>query len=548
MKINNLKIKILQATFVAVGLVAFLPVFGVRAWGPDRPTFKMQQPPMEVRFNSITDNPAVGDERNFVRVMEVGAGNKLSDEVKVEAGKTYEVYIYYHNNASANTNKTGVGIADNVRVAADYPDKVEKGKKAKVSAVISAADAKPNKVWDEAYFTTDADEALRLRYVPASAKIFNAGKVNGKVLSEELFSPNGTFIGINVLDGRIPGCGEYSGRVVFHLRAEKVSSEVSKQISLDGKNFSESVKAKPGDTVTYRVNFKNNGNIDLTNVVFNDTLPQGVSLVPGSTFLINQANPKGLKMVDLIGQNGFNTGLYGEGASAILTYKVKLDDDILDKLACGENQLKNIIHVTYNQGKKSDEATLVVERPCKDKPSTPSELPKTGPGEIALALIALACMVTGAAYWYKSKKDLKRMQKQMADGETLASADEPGEEIAQENEAAKGEAQTEKVKQAEDEKETEEQAKEEDLQVKDEAQTENKEAEPDDITRLMFGDEKEEKHITDTESLRNFYKNEELPEAKNADDLHESRENGEHDADYYHQGFEGDEPKHQDEA
>ena len=56
---------------------------------------------------------------------------------------------------------------------------------------------------------------------------------------------------------------------------------------------------------------------------------------------------------------------------------------------------------------------------CKLYPNDPSclpvdepPLPKTGPGEIALAIIAVVCIVTGGIYWYRSQKDLAKVQGQ----------------------------------------------------------------------------------------------------------------------------------------
>lgn len=38
------------------------------AWGPSRDTYTIENPASHNVFNSITDNPDYGDERNFLRV------------------------------------------------------------------------------------------------------------------------------------------------------------------------------------------------------------------------------------------------------------------------------------------------------------------------------------------------------------------------------------------------------------------------------------------------------------------------------------------------
>ena len=51
----------------------------------------------------MTNNPKVGDERNFVRIKEVGQTGYV-DSAKIVPGKEYEVYTFFHNNASSSLN------------------------------------------------------------------------------------------------------------------------------------------------------------------------------------------------------------------------------------------------------------------------------------------------------------------------------------------------------------------------------------------------------------------------------------------------------------
>ena len=76
-------------------------------WGPERDMYTWESPADHVTFNSISDNPFIGNETNFVRVKEYVEGSNVGDEnwqswtdnVTVEPGKEYEVFIYYHNDA-----------------------------------------------------------------------------------------------------------------------------------------------------------------------------------------------------------------------------------------------------------------------------------------------------------------------------------------------------------------------------------------------------------------------------------------------------------------
>ena len=210
--------RILVAT-IAVSMLTVLPV---SAWGPERTTYTMDSPAMVPTFNSITDNPTIGDERNFVRIAEKGANGTFEDEIKLEPGKEYEVYIGYHNDAATETNYDGSGIAQQVKLSSTFPKKVVVGERAKVSAVISAANTVPEKVWDEAYITADTN--VELAYIAGSAKIYNGWDINGSVLSMDLFTEDGTYLGVDELNGMVFGCAEYSGHVIYTFRAKEIET------------------------------------------------------------------------------------------------------------------------------------------------------------------------------------------------------------------------------------------------------------------------------------------------------------------------------------
>ncbi len=448
MKRHNRKILVgggLVLSTLFVGLICS-PTF---AYGPERATFTMDEPADYVTFNSITDNNVLGDERNFVRVAEAGANGEFLDEVKIEPGKEYEIYIGYHNNAKSKLNfEDGApGMAMDTRISSQFSSVVNSSQKGTVSAIISSSNANPKEVWDEAYFTTDSAADIVLRYVDNSATIYNGGKLNGTKLSEALFSQNGLYIGYNKLNGYIPGCAEYSGHIIYRVRAEQVGASVSKSASLDGVNFSKTVEPKPGDVVTYKVEFANTGTTDLTNVTFHDKLPKGVTLLEGTTVLTNISNPSGVTMADTIDKNGFKTGLYGPKATATIIYKVKVNEDIVDDGKCGKNVFVNTVYVDHDAGELQDSSTIEVEKVCNDDekkeeekeslpeeekpeekpkdPDTPEELPKTGPAEIALASIIVLGLAVWGVYYIHTKKNLNRVKASVMNGGAAGKTDKP---------------------------------------------------------------------------------------------------------------------------
>lgn len=201
------------------------------AWGPERPTYTMSNPARSATFNSITDNAAVGDERDFVRIVEKNTGQDYVSDIELEAGKQYEVYIYFHNDASATFNDKAhnyVGVARETRVSTNFPDELAAGEVGEVTGKITSTTTTPEAVWDEAY--VKAKQAMTLHYVEGSAKIFNAWPSNGTVLSTRIFSDKGTYIGLasvnekSELNGVIPGCDQYSGSITYTIQTIAVAT------------------------------------------------------------------------------------------------------------------------------------------------------------------------------------------------------------------------------------------------------------------------------------------------------------------------------------
>lgn len=161
----------------------------IAGWGPERELYTNKNPARYPVFNSITNNAAVGDERDFVRIEEKGSSRAYSSDIEIEANKQYEVYIYYHNNASSTYNDKEhdyAGVARNVCLASDFPTFLVAGEHGAVSAKISATNTNPEVIWDGARITVKED--MTLHYVEDSAKIYNQWEANGSILPMSLFT------------------------------------------------------------------------------------------------------------------------------------------------------------------------------------------------------------------------------------------------------------------------------------------------------------------------------------------------------------------------
>lgn len=354
-----------STALIAMIAAAVIVPAALYAWGPtDRPTFTADKPADYITFNSITDNKDYGDERNFVRIKDAAdqsAGN-WKDEIVVQPGKEYLVQMYVHNNAASSLNLT----ATNTRVMANVPTTT--GKKVQIDGFITADNAKPKQVWDQAIFTSDRN--FNLAYVNGSTKLYNNafGKA-GTTLSDNIVTNQGALVGYDKLDGKVPGCFQYSGYVSFKVKAqvaETANFTVTKEVSKHGANdWKENYTAKPGETVDYLIQYKNIADAQQDNVMISDKLPAGMTYVTGSTML---GTPVGTaKASDNIVKDGINIGSYKKGGGAWMTFSAKVPAN--DKLpVCGTNKLINTAKATTDYGWKEDTATVTVPKECLPTP------------------------------------------------------------------------------------------------------------------------------------------------------------------------------------
>ncbi|MBQ3321179.1 DUF11 domain-containing protein, partial [Candidatus Saccharibacteria bacterium] len=415
------------------------------AWGPERATFTMNSPATYPTFNSITDNPTIGDERDFVRVGEINADvTSMKNEIEVVPGRQYLVYIYFHNNASATFNDSAhnhSGVAVRTRMSSAFSTVLTPSEKGTISATITADNTNPLSVWDEAYMTTKTDKIF-LHYVPGSAKIYNDWKANGSVMPSSLFTKEGTLVGLNALNGVIPGCEEYHGIVTYVLQAEELGGTIDKKVSKDGKEFGEAINLAPGEEATFELTIRNTGDVELTNATIKDTLPTGLTLVPGSVRLRANDSTVEDELSDNIIGTGYNLGTIGTGNVVYITYRAVADGDF----DCKGTELLNNAVLIYDSDKsegenKEDSATVIVKRTdcdepenpplddCETNPSLPGcqddcvtnpelpecqELPNTGPLEIIMAIIIVLGIAGGGYYLYKTKRTLKSVEKNVS--------------------------------------------------------------------------------------------------------------------------------------
>lgn len=432
------RLKPLLALAVATAST-FLMAGNANAWGPTRDTFTMKKPASYVTFNSITDDPSWGDERNFVDIKDVtgqenngttASAKGFGDTAKATENHTYMVRMFVHNNAAANLGlkATNTHVMTYIPSAGDTTINIQGTLAAdNCGASKSNSSGSACAFWDDAYLLSDDGKTeYQASYVSGSARYYNNVKdfkSEGFTLSNNIIKQNGAQVGYESMNGEILGCFQYSGYVTFEVKVTKLASSfsVTKKAHIVGNNnWSSTVNAKPGDTIEYQIEYDNVAGNTQSDVIVKDTMAKNTaSLISngstsGSTATENAASTVGLDYVkgsaslkngnfpngktvdnDEWVSKGLNIGSYAVGANAKVTYQAKVPDE--SKLQCGENTFENVAIVETADGSKIATNQVKVNKTCTN-PSVPGKSTKV-PGvpsagsKIRNAIISLTLLI-----------------------------------------------------------------------------------------------------------------------------------------------------------
>jgi uncharacterized repeat protein (TIGR01451 family) len=262
------------------------------------------------RFNNLP-----GDYETLRGANSTAHEQSWHDPVSAKLGDVVSWNVYYHNNIEQT-------VAKNVQIQVSLPQ---------VSATQLVLNSK---LWaDNADPVTDTgtvnlNTSAKIRYIPGSTQWYKDGS------KTPLSLPDGV-VGDGVNIGDINGCWAYAGFVVF--QTEIISPEptlyIDKKVgsSTDDsgtKNWVKENTANSGEVLAYRLQVKNTGNEDATNVRLKDALPEHTSYINGTTKIYNnQAGDNGQILPDgIVGSTGISLGNLkpGDTNSAYIVFQAKI--------------------------------------------------------------------------------------------------------------------------------------------------------------------------------------------------------------------------------
>ena len=183
-------------------------------WGPEREMFTVESGGAPYpAFNSISDNPNLGDERNFVGLR--NAANDTSrwrDDVWAKPGETYNMRVYV-NNAGLDVNGTvSAGIIQEARVSVGI--RHNEGESS-VYAMLSGKNV--TTVYDGATLHVDPNVgvAFDTEDILLEGYAFADG---GFALDSGIFAPDGTLLGYEQMDGFVKPGYEYAFYIVLKVK------------------------------------------------------------------------------------------------------------------------------------------------------------------------------------------------------------------------------------------------------------------------------------------------------------------------------------------
>jgi hypothetical protein len=390
----------LRGASKSLGLVAALVIASVSAtaafaaWGPSRTTFTMESPAPYVTFDSITNNPYYGDERNFTLIKDATTGATMSDQTTLVDGHEYVVQIYIHNDASETLNASGVGVAHDTTVRAAIPSSVSSA--SEIKAYINASNASPTEVWDDVKLAANGN--FDIQYVSNSATLVTQYQ---SVTLGDSIATTGVKVGDQDLSGNWRGCVNQAGVIKFKIRVKAKVVDNNIKVCRLGDKTIVTIKESEFDAAKY------SKNLDDCNITVCRLSDKVIVTIKSSEFDatkyskdLNDCNVKVCRLSDktivTIKESEFDATKYSRNTA---------DCKVLESKSITVCELSTKKTVTI---KESDFDATKYTKTLSDCTVTPPVIPSTGPEMIAGGLLGSGALGLGISSFVRSRSALRR--------------------------------------------------------------------------------------------------------------------------------------------
>ena len=360
--------KIIKTALCLVLLAGFLLQAQVAyAWGDNgggRPSYTTDEVDggalgKTITFNSINDNPTIGNEKNFVGAKRVDGEATVwsANTIAAEDGEKYYIRMYIHNNNPGGNEAMAEDTAVRFELAEGSGTEIE------VQGLLASSNATPAEYYDSVRFISDV--AFHLEYVPGSAFIENNGLAagGGVALSDEIVQDKGASIGYEALDGNLPGGLEYAAYVGIEVKVVyDYSYTVDTQVRLAGDAdtpWQKEVTAEVGDEVEFQIAFQNLEALSVADVMAKTVLPEDLEYEDGTLMVYNPVHPEGFAVDGgaVLFSDGINTGTYASESNFYLRFTARVVDT---GLSFGEKTLVSWGQVGIGSSFKQDSASVAI--------------------------------------------------------------------------------------------------------------------------------------------------------------------------------------------
>lgn len=190
-------------------------------WGPDRPTYTMDDPAPWVTLNSITDNPFEGDERAFLEVK--SATNKdiggYCGGFRVVDGDILLFRVYVANSAGVMPVDPTRNVASEVGLQFKQDSQVSSLRH--VTAYLSSTSANPREVWSTIELISE--QPVRIDPIAGSCTVYSNAIPIGLRLDDDPWESK-AMLGVARLDGELRPVTDDSLIVTCEVRITRVGS------------------------------------------------------------------------------------------------------------------------------------------------------------------------------------------------------------------------------------------------------------------------------------------------------------------------------------